>query len=284
MTFYTEERRLLNSTQPWFTSQQLNPLGDRSFFTWPDLIVPSKTSLDRKCDSVLEQFESIVSANQDRQKPSKKLHHIICIIRRTPLRCLYASSGSQATLEQMNVSTAALSRWMEENPIFARENLFHAASLYNDPNEKLNGPGLYQIGRFIASLYIWTYFSLTGMRKSLSDMGERHTWTCGSLRMDQPVPLDKRRAWIQGRLKVPMYLEGAGMLVDQDSAARLLKRFRETLTRQKSCPSLRCRLICAISEIIENRPASLEPPMRSNMTRQPIVSDLTHPEHHNGNI
>lgn len=285
LTFYTEERRLLNSSQPWFISEQLNSfLGCRSFFNWPDISAPPKTSLDRRCDSVLEQFESFSSANQNRQKPSKKLHHIICIIRRTPLRSLYASSGWQATPEQINVSTTALSNWMEQNPIFARENLFYAASLYSEPNDKPNGPGLHQMGRFIASLYIWTYARLTGMQTSFSDMGQRHTWNSGALRMDKPVPLDKKTPWIAGSLKVPIYLEGVGLLVDQDSAARLLKTFREALSGQRSWPCLRRRLLGAMSGIIESQLASVEPALSSNMMMQPIISDSPRSDHHNGNI
>ncbi|KAI9038925.1 uncharacterized protein KD926_010139 [Aspergillus affinis] len=112
LTSYVEERRVFGSSQPWFVPERILNTRGRAFFEWPDDVVTLKTSTDRYCDPIIERFEGLVTAHQS--PPSLFLKRW------------------QANLEQMGIAAISLSQWMSQNPIFARESLLHAASLYND--------------------------------------------------------------------------------------------------------------------------------------------------------
>ena len=268
LTFYVEERRVLGTSQPWFAPEHILDVRGRAFFEWPDDLVSLRTSTDRHCDPIIDRFKGLVTVDQSAPNQIMKLvYHTINIIRRTPLRCLYALTGWQANFEQMGIAAASLSRWMQQNPAFARESLLHAAALYNDLYDAGSGAGIHHLAFLIATLYIWAYVSLNGEGSGQLDISNR---PCHPLRLDKPLSAYEWRSWVLGISDAPIYVKGVGMLVNQESALRVLKGFRKSLSRYRSWPSLRYGLLYAVTEIIEGRFASYAPRMMHGRRSLPL--------------
>lgn len=272
VTFYIEERRVFSSPRPWFAAERRGSVGGRTFFEWPDNLIALRTPTDRLSDSIPQQF-GCMSELWCFSKHTKVLYYLIQIVRRTPLRCLYALSGWQATPEQMGTAATVLSQWMKQHTTLARETLLHAASLYNCLHDEPNGTGFCHISFLIATLYIWAYLNLSS--ESVDSRGsEGRRKQCRPLRVDRCPSLNEKQTWILGLSNSRIFLRGVGMLVGQESTLRVLKTYRRVLSSESSWLSLRRGLIYAATEMIDGRFASYAPMMRQGERRQLTLKDI----------
>ncbi|GKZ37456.1 hypothetical protein AbraIFM66950_009006 [Aspergillus brasiliensis] len=262
LAFNIEERRLLRSTQPWFAADMATGLNERKLYKWPDELASSRTALDDKCDPTIRRYSKLQSISNNTPSLLKVIYHVTNILRRTPLRCLYALSGWQATVDQMTAAATSLSHWMQQNPMLARETLLQAATLYSVLYDEATGPGCHHLAFLIAGLYIWAYCIV-----SSEDANEARKIGQNPLRSDRDIPDDIKDSWVQGTLKAPIYVKGVGIVNGPESAIRVLKGLRLALSSHKSWPSLRHGLIYSISEMIDGRFASLSPEMKSRGRR-----------------
>lgn len=75
-------------------------------------------------------------------------------------------------------------------------------------------------------------------------------------------------AWGSGTLDAPIYARGVGVVDGPESARRVLKGLRLSLSSHKSWPSLRQGLVYALSEVIDGRLASHSPGLRPSRQRK----------------
>jgi hypothetical protein len=59
LTFHTEERRLLRSSQPWFAADIATGLKERRLYKWPDDLVSFRTAVEDKCDPTIRRYASL---------------------------------------------------------------------------------------------------------------------------------------------------------------------------------------------------------------------------------
>ncbi|PYH39194.1 uncharacterized protein BO87DRAFT_324763 [Aspergillus neoniger CBS 115656] len=269
LTFNVEERRLLRSTQPWFAADMATGLSERKLYKWPDELVSFRTALDDKCDPTIKRFSVLTPILNNAPTFLKVMFHVTNILRRTPLRCLYALSGWQVTVDQMTAAATSLSHWMQQNPTLVREALLQATTLYGVLYDETTGPGSHHLAFLTASLYIWAYCIVGGEDSAAGANGTRKI-SQRPLRPDKGVPDDVKNSWIQGTLDAPIYVKGVGILNGPESAIRVLKGFRLALSNHSSWPSLRHGLIYSISEVIDGRFASLSPELKSSGRRKNV--------------
>ncbi|KAI2892315.1 transcriptional regulator family: Fungal Specific TF and C2H2 zinc finger [Aspergillus niger] len=270
LTFNIEERRLLRSTQPWFAADMATGLNERKLYKWPDELASFRTALDDKCDPTIKRFSVLKSISNNAPTFLKVMFHVTNILRRMPLRCLYALSGWQVTVNQMTAAATSLSHWMQQNPTLARETLLQATTLFGVLYDETTGPGCHHLAFLVAGLYIWAYCIVGGEDGST---GANQVWKISQppLRPDKTVPDDMKEFWIQGTLEAPIYVKGGGILSGPESAIRVLKGFRLALSSHTSWPSLRHGLIYSISEMIEGRFASHSPELKSSGQRKSVI-------------
>ncbi|KAL4993522.1 hypothetical protein BDV10DRAFT_198273 [Aspergillus recurvatus] len=266
LTFRTEERRLLRTSQPWFAADIATGLKERRLYKWPDDLVSFRTALDDKCDPTIRRYAALRSVSGNTPSFLKLIYHVSNIMRRTPLRCLYALSGWQATVEQMTAAAASLSHWMQHNPVLARETFLQAATLYNVLHGQTSGTGGQHLAFLVAALYIWAYCMVAGGNSLPIAHGTRQT--SRPLRLDKPLPEEVKDAWVRGTLDAPIYVRGVGVVDGPESAIRALKGLRSSLSSHRSWPSLRKGLIYSLSEVIDGRFASHSPDLRSSRQRK----------------
>ncbi|GLA66484.1 hypothetical protein AtubIFM54640_009062 [Aspergillus tubingensis] len=270
LTFNVEERRLLRSTQPWFAADMATGLNERKLYKWPDELVSFRTALDDKCDPTIKRFSMLTPIVNNAPTFLKVMFHVTNILRRTPLRCLYALSGWQVTVDQMTAAATSLSHWMQQNPTLAREALLQATTLFGVLYDETTGPGSHHLAFLTAGLYIWAYCIVGGEDSATGANGTRKI-SQRPLRPDKGVPDDVKNSWIQSTLEAPVYVKGVGILNGPESAIRVLKGFRLALSSHRSWPSLRHGLIYSISEVIDGRFASLSPELKSSGWRKSVV-------------
>ncbi|GAQ43380.1 hypothetical protein AKAW_03266 [Aspergillus niger] len=269
LTFNVEERRLLRSTQPWFAADMATGLNERKLYKWPDELVSFRTALDDKCDPTIKRFSMLTPIVNNAPTFLKVMFHVTNILRRTPLRCLYALSGWQVTVDQMTAAATSLSHWMQQNPTLAREALLQATTLFGVLYDETTGPGSHHLAFLTAGLYIWAYCIVGGEDSATGANGTRKI-SQRPLRPDKGVPDDVKNSWIQSTLEAPVYVKGVGILNGPESAIRVLKGFRLALSSHRSWPSLRHGLIYSISEVIDGRFASLSPELKSSGWRKNV--------------
>lgn len=270
LTFNIEERRLLRSTRPWFAADMATGLNERKLYKWPDELATFRTALDDKCDPTIKRFSVFKSISNNAPTFLKVMFHVTNILRRMPLRCLYALSGWQVTVNQMTAAATSLSHWMQQNPTLARETLLQATTLFGVLYDETTGPGCHHLAFLIAGLYIWAYCIVGGEDGTGGANGARKI-SRRPLRLDKTVPDDMKEFWIQGTLEAPIYVKGAGIMNGPESAIRVLKALRLALSSHTSWPSLRHGLIYSISEMIEGRFASHSPELKSSGQRKSVI-------------
>ncbi|RAH56384.1 hypothetical protein BO85DRAFT_399575 [Aspergillus piperis CBS 112811] len=269
LTFNVEERRLLRSAQPWFAADIATGLNERKLYKWPDELVSFRAALDDKCDPTIKRFSMLNPISNNAPTFLKVMFHVTNILRRTPLRCLYALSGWQVTVDQMTAAATSLTQWMQQNPTLARETLLQATTLFGVLYDETTGPGCHHLAFLTAGLYIWAYCIVGGEDGTARANGTR-TISQRPLRPDKGVPDDVKNSWIRGTLDAPIYVRGVGTLNGPESAIRVLKGFRLALSNHRSWPSLRHGLIYSISEVIDGRFASLSPELKSSGWRKNV--------------
>ncbi|KAL4894160.1 hypothetical protein BDV59DRAFT_207213 [Aspergillus ambiguus] len=273
LAFYTEERRLLRSSQPWFAADISTGLKERKLYKWPDDLTSFRTAVDDKCEPTIRRFAALRSVSNNTPTFIKVIYHVTNIMRRTPLSCLYALSGWQVTVEQMAAAATSLSHWMQQNPVLARETFLQAAALYSALHGETGGAGCHHLAFLVAALYIWAYCIVgkgAGVHPIAHETHETRQ-TSQPLRLDKDVPDDVKESWVRGTLDAPIYVKSAGIVNGTESAIRVLKGFRCSLANQRSWHSLRHGLIYAISEMIDGRFASHSPELRSRRQRKSAI-------------
>jgi hypothetical protein len=207
-------------------------------------------SVDQTLDRLLLSDE-ICQASSQHDRHSRVVIHLVSILRKVPLRDIYASSGWRATTEEIKTSKSNITSWMKENQPCARQCLWHAVSIFSALRTERNFYGHDPFCFLIAALFIWS-FDLFARPSESRELGSEAGW----LNSKPPTRVDRLRGkhqvqeWITFGDHDNVHITGIGLLTGVDSARRLLVDLREILLSQQPWSPLCHGLAYAISRVL----------------------------------
>ncbi|KAL4902024.1 hypothetical protein BDW74DRAFT_181182 [Aspergillus multicolor] len=266
----------------------------------------SFSACSRDLDDLFAALEP--AHNQDQpfnSSPDSALHprsvyyRVLWILRQVPLRTLHTCCGWRVSRSDTQKARHAVSEWMRAHPQTAREAFVHAATAFSMFRHATGISCLHPLWMLIPVEYLRFYQqehtrvslapeapSVTSSRTSKSHGHDGaqspRTRSGASVVRIKPGPIgpDTHLAlskWIAGTEHLSLYLPGVGLLLEERSAACLMREFQRILDDAHGLvgwPLLRRRLRLNIAEILHEIVPLTQPPYLADIDADNADADV----------
>lgn len=178
--------------------------------------------------------------------------HFIGILRRVPLKQLYAYSGWYASDQDVSTARTYLVSWMRENPALSRDCVVHAGALLAEIRSTPTTACYHYFCLLVAILYLRAFTTL----QPQNSLALEETLFLDSppaiLKVDQHHEPSLREHWVHGGSGVLVHIIGVGMLSNLGSAQRLWKELHRILCSRRGWPTFRKALMMCVSAHLNN--------------------------------
>lgn len=266
ISIYAEERDVTKSAESWLFRRLLSQAaGTRALQSE----IGTQSMCQEQLSSILDELASGADPGYDLFAPSKLtnqtgspcqvsaqiLYHLLSILRRVPLRTIYAISGWQTTASRTETAKKEFVSWVHSHPERARKCLWHSSMIIAALRHEDTIGFFHPLALLIAVLFLWEF-----LREI--DPGPDPFQVVGSatpLRLDRLLDESQVEHWVREGDTSAFCITGMGILSGRGSANRVLKEFHRILLGQKSWLGLSRGIAYTTTQHLQGLPPTFTP-------------------------
>lgn len=259
LNLYMEERSVLDkiSSSPFWRLFMSSPsTAHRGPNNAPFNASQASPEIKKMTSSVEDAFETLFDASLPGDSGhGDAMFHTLSILRRVPLRHLYAFSGWQATEVDVEVSKKYLRTWVRTEPASTRWCLWHAVMALKLLKSKQYFGCDDAFHVLIATLILWAFDLLSEPSDLQSSVSRGAGWDGDQppVRIDRLSGFSSAKVWAEAGRYDRIHMTGIGILRGPDSATQLLKDCCKILLSRTAWSGL-CRGIAyAIEQVLRGK-------------------------------